>query len=144
MTDTTRYFVVTLRMSAHDRALLAKLVNRASERAGGPVSVSAVVRQLVAREAQARGIEVGARDAPPRRRRRPKVTPECSEDVVRAALCKHTARQPGLAAELARRLRVQPAQISRFKAGTERFPSAKLDRLFALMHKLSEPSRADH
>lgn len=140
MSDTGRYYVVTLRMSAYDRALLEKLVDAASERAGRRVSHSALVRRLLAGEALAQGIEVGALDAPPRPRRRRKVTPAASLAVVRAALRKRADRQPGLAAELARRLRVQPAQISRFKAGKDGFPPAKLDRLFALLGELSDPS----
>jgi transcriptional regulator with XRE-family HTH domain len=99
------------------------------------------VRQLVAREAQARGIEVGALDEPPAPRRRRKVTPECSPEVVRAALRKRTEQQPGLAARLARRLGVSPAQVSRFKGGYDRFPAAKLDRLFALLHEPGKPTR---
>jgi hypothetical protein len=39
----------------------------------------------------------------------------------------------GLGAELARRLAVERAQVSRFKAGKETFPSAKLAGLAALL-----------
>jgi hypothetical protein len=39
----------------------------------------------------------------------------------------------GLAAEIARKFGVEPAQVSRFRAGTEAFPAAKLDELYAFL-----------
>jgi hypothetical protein len=52
---------------------------------------------------------------------------------VRALLRKKTAERRGLGAELARKLGVERAQVSRFKAGSEPFPAAKLSGLYELL-----------
>jgi transcriptional regulator with XRE-family HTH domain len=52
---------------------------------------------------------------------------------VRALLRKKTAERRGLGAELARKLGVERAQVSRFKAGNESFPAGKLAGLYALL-----------
>jgi transcriptional regulator with XRE-family HTH domain len=43
------------------------------------------------------------------------------------------AERRGLGAELARKLGVERAQVSRFKAGTEPFPIARLSELYTLL-----------
>jgi hypothetical protein len=60
----------TVRLTAHDRALLDKLVELdAAEMAecGAHANISTVIRRLVRQDAKARGVVVG--DVPPRRAR---------------------------------------------------------------------------
>jgi transcriptional regulator with XRE-family HTH domain len=52
-------------------------------------------------------------------------------------LRKRTAERRGLGAELARKLGVERAQVSRFKAGKEAFPAGKLGGLYALLARVS-------
>jgi hypothetical protein len=130
-------YAVTIRLSVDERVLLGKLVDLASQREGRTVSAAALIRGLLAREAQAEGISLCPGEHPPTRRTRLQAKPVWEPEVVRYLLCTHGAQMPGLAAELARRLGVQPAQLSRFKAGTERFPAAKLDELARLIHQLA-------
>jgi transcriptional regulator with XRE-family HTH domain len=61
------------------------------------------------------------------------------EQLVESArrLRKRTAERRGLGAELARKLGVERAQVSRFKAGKEAFPAGKLGGLYALLARVS-------
>jgi transcriptional regulator with XRE-family HTH domain len=52
-------------------------------------------------------------------------------------LKRQTAERRGLRAELARKLGVERAQMSRFKAGKEAFPSGKLSALHDLLEHYS-------
>ena len=129
--------LVTLRMSARDRALLEQLVERERrelEDLGVEVSLSSVMRKLIRAAAKASAI---AGDELPRRPPAPvpppSTTPAPSQEQVRALLRKKTAERRGLGAELARKLGVERAQVSRFKAGVETFPASKLGRLNALL-----------
>lgn len=124
----------TLRLSALDRALLDKLVELEAEELrerGVDANISTVVRQLIRQAAKARGIVL--EEAPPRPPRAVPRPPKASQDQVRVLLVKQLAKHRGLGAELARRLGVEPSQVSHFKAGTESFPAAKLDALFNLL-----------
>ena len=131
--------LVTLRLSARDRALLEQLVERERrelEDLGVEVSLSSVMRKLIRAAAKASAIDV-AGDAPPPRPAAAAATRSStpaplsvSQDQVRALLRKKMAERRGLGAELARKLGVERAQVSRFKAGTEPFPTGKLLRLF--------------
>ena len=134
--------LVTLRMSARDRALLEQLVEherRALEDLGVEVSLSSVMRKLIRAAAKASALDVAGDEAPapvaPLRRRTPptRATADVSQDQVRALLRKKMAERRGLGAELARKLGVERAQVSRFKAGKEPFPAAKLAGLYALL-----------
>jgi len=131
--------LVTLRLSARDRALLEQLVERERrelEDLGVEVSLSSVMRKLIRAAAKASAIDVG--DELPRRPARapvppPSTTPAPSQDQVRALLRKKMAERRGLGAELARKLGVERAQVSRFKAGKEAFPASKLRGLHELL-----------
>jgi DNA-binding Xre family transcriptional regulator len=140
--------LVTLRMSARDRALLEQLVERERrelEDLGVEVSLSSVMRKLIRAAARASAIEVAAGDEVPRRAppaaevtpARPP-PPSVTQDQVRALLKKKMAERRGLGAELARKLGVERAQVSRFKGGVEAFPVSKLSTLWTLLH---EPAR---
>jgi hypothetical protein len=130
--------LVTLRLSARDRALLEQqLVERERqelEDLGVEVSLSSVMRKLIRAAAKASAVDVAGDTPPPRRAagavltRSTPATPSVSQDQVRALLRKKMAERRGLGAELARRLGVERAQVSRFKAGAEAFPVAKLAR----------------
>jgi hypothetical protein len=133
--------LVTLRLSARDRALLEQLVERERtqlEELGVEVSLSSVMRKLIRAAAKASAIDV-AGDAPPPRpaaaatRSSTPAMPSVSQDQVRALLRKKMAERRGLGAELARKLGVERAQVSRFKAGREAFPARKLGGLYALL-----------
>ena len=135
--------LVTLRMSVRDRALLEQLVERerrALEDLGVEVSLSSVMRKLIRAAAKASAIDVAGDEVPrraaPAPAPPPSTTPAPSQDQVRALLRKKMAERRGLGAELARKLGVERAQVSRFKAGKESFPSSKLGVLHQL---LSEP-----
>ena len=127
--------LVTLRLSARDRALLEQLVERERrelEDLGVEVSLSSVMRKLIRAAAKATAIDVdelprrpAPAPAPP-----PSRTPAPSQDQVRALLRKKMAERRGLGAELARKLGVERAQVSRFKAGTETFPASRLAALY--------------
>lgn len=52
---------------------------------------------------------------------------------MRALLRKKMAERRGLGAEVARKLGVERAQVSRFKAGKESFPAAKIGDLYSLL-----------
>ena len=134
--------LVTLRLSARDRALLEQLVEherRALEDLGVEVSLSSVMRKLIRAAAKASAIDVAGDAHAPRpaaaaaSRFSTPATPAVSQDQVRALLRKKMAERRGLGAELARKLAVERAQVSRFKAGTEAFPAAKLGALYELL-----------
>jgi hypothetical protein len=135
--------LVTLRLSARDRALLEQLVERERrelEDLGVEVSLSSVMRKLIRAAAKASAIDVAADAPPPRRSAAATATtsstppsPSVSQDHVRTLLRKKMAERRGLGAELARKLGVERAQVSRFKAGKEAFPASKLTRLHDLL-----------
>jgi DNA-binding MarR family transcriptional regulator len=131
--------LLTLRMSARDRALLEQLVERERtqlDELGVEVSLSSVMRKLIRAAAKASSIDVAADELPRRPAPAavpPSTTPAPSQDQVRALLRRKMAERRGLGAELARKLGVERAQMSRFKAGTEGFPSGKLAGLYALL-----------
>ena|SRR5580704_8129427 len=132
--------LVTLRLSARDRALLEQLVEherRALEELGVEVSLSSVMRKLIRAAAKASAIAVAGDELPrraaPAAAPPPSTTPAPSQDQVRALLRKKMAERRGLGAEVARKLGVERAQVSRFKAGKERFPVAKLAVLLELL-----------
>jgi DNA-binding Xre family transcriptional regulator len=128
--------LVTLRLSARDRALLEQLVEREHrelEDLGVEASLSSVMRKLIRAAAKASAIDVDAlprQPAPPAPASPASKTPAPSQDQVRALLRKKMAERRGLGAELARKLGVERAQVSRFKTGKEAFPTGKLLRLF--------------
>jgi transcriptional regulator with XRE-family HTH domain len=129
--------LVTLRLSARDRALLERLVElerRELEELGVEVSLSSVMRKLIRAAAKTSAIDVSGDELPRRPAPAPPLppppTPAPSQDQVRALLRKKMAERRGLGAELARRLGVERAQVSRFKTGKEAFPTGKLLRLF--------------
>ncbi len=136
--------LVTLRLSARDRALLEGLVERERqelEDLGVEVSLSSVMRKLIRAAAKAAavdvaGVEAAAPVAPPARPLPTRASADVSQDQVRALLRRKTAERRGLGAELARKLGVERAQVSRFKAGKEPFPAGKLGGLYTL---LTEP-----
>ncbi len=132
--------LVTLRLSARDRALLEQLVERERrelEDLGVEVSLSSVMRKLI--RAAAKAVDVAGDASPPRpaaaaaTRSSTPATPSVSQDQVRALLRKKMAERRGLGAELARKLGVERAQVSRFKSGKETFPAAKLQLLRDLL-----------
>jgi hypothetical protein len=133
--------LVTLRLSARDRALLEGLVERERqelEDLGVEVSLSSVMRKLIRAAAKASavdvaGVEAAAQVAPPAKRVPTRASADVSQDQVRALLRRKTAERRGLGAELARKLGVERAQVSRFKAGKEAFPSGKLSALHGLL-----------
>jgi transcriptional regulator with XRE-family HTH domain len=132
--------LVTLRLSARDRALLEQLVEserRELEDLGVEVSLSSVMRKLIRAAAKASGIDVAGDELPRRPAPAPALptstTPTPSQDQVRALLRKKMAERRGLGAELARKLGVERAQVSRFKAGRESFPAARLVALYELL-----------
>ena len=132
--------LVTLRLSARDRALLEQLVERERrelEDLGVEVSLSSVMRKLIRAAAKASAIDVAGDELPRRSAPAPALppptTPAPSQDQVRALLQKKMAERRGLGAELARKLGVERAQVSRFKAGREAFPARKLGGLYALL-----------
>ena len=132
--------LVTLRLSARDRAQLEALVERERqelEDLGVEVSLSSVMRKLIRAAAKASAIDVAGDELPRRPARAPapppSTTPAPSQDQVRALLRKKMAERRGLGAELARKLGVERAQVSRFKAGKKPFPAAKLAGLLELL-----------
>jgi hypothetical protein len=132
--------LVTLRLSARDRTLLEQLVERERrvlEELGVEVSLSSVMRKLIRAAAKASAIDVASDELPRRLAAVPAPPPSTalapSQDQVRALLRKKTAERRGLGAELARKLGVERAQVSRFKAGKEAFPAAKLAALRGLL-----------
>jgi hypothetical protein len=132
--------LVTLRLSARDRAVLEQLVERERrelEDLGVEVSLSSVMRKLIRAAAKASAIDVAGDELPrrpgPAPAPAPSTTPAPSQDQVRALLRKKMAERRGLGAELARKLGVERAQVSRFKAGTEAFPASKLGGLYAVL-----------
>jgi hypothetical protein len=139
--------LVTLRLSARDRTLLEQLVERERrelEDLGVEVSLSSVMRKLIRAAAKAAAVDVVGDELPRRpvadavAPPSPRATlPAPSQEQVRALLQKKMAERRGLGAELARKLGVERAQVSRFLAGKEKFPRAKLPELLGL---LTEPS----
>ena len=132
--------LVTLRLSARDRALLEGLVERERQELGDlgvEVSLSSVMRKLIRAAAKASAIDVAGDELPrrpaPAPALPPSTTPVPSQDQVRALLRKKTAEHRGLGAELARKLGVERAQVSRFKTGKEAFPANKLTALYDLL-----------
>jgi transcriptional regulator with XRE-family HTH domain len=131
--------LVRLRLSARDRALLEQLVEherRELEHLGVEVSLSSVMRKLIRAAAKASAIDVAGDELPRRAAPAsapPSTTPAPSQDQVRALLRKKMAERRGLGAELARKLGVERAQVSRFKAGNESSPAGKLAGLYALL-----------
>ncbi len=133
--------LVTLRLSARDCALLEQLVEherRELEDLGVEVSLSSVMRKLIRAAAKVSAIDVAGDDFPrrpaaPAPPPAPSTTLTPSQDQVRALLRKKMAERRGLGAELARKLGVERAQVSRFKAGREAFPASKLGRLYELL-----------
>jgi len=135
--------LISLRLSARDRALLEALLareRRELQDLGVEVSLSSVMRKLI--RAAAKGAAVAEASADGVRAYAPAATapapetrtkPAVSQSRVRALLRQKTAERRGLAAELARALGVERAQMSRFKAGNEAFPAAKLAGLFDLL-----------
>jgi hypothetical protein len=91
---------------------------------------------LIRQEAVARGIDVS--DARPSAAaasetpRRP-MDASTSPAAVRALLRARLAKMRGLAAQIARHFGVEPARVSRFKAGKESFPVDELDQLLAYL-----------
>lgn len=137
--------LITLRLSARDRALLEQLAareRRELEELGVEVSLSSVMRKLIRAAAKASSIEVAgdelSRRAPTREAPPSSATSAASQEHVRSLLRKRMAERRGLGAELARRLGVERAQVSRFKAGKEAFPMAKLAGLFELLTSTNE------
>jgi hypothetical protein len=96
------------------------------------------MRKLIRAAAKVSAIDV-AGDAPPPRpaavttTTSTPATQSVSQDQVRALLRKKMAERRGLGAELAHKLGVERAQVSRFKAGSEAFPANKLASLYALL-----------
>ena len=136
--------LVTLRLSARDRALLEQLVERERrelEDLGVDPSLSSVMRKLIRAAAKASAIDE-ASAAPPHRpaaaaaTRSALTTPSVTQDQVRTLLRKKSAERRGLGAELARKLGVERAQVSRFKAGKEAFPAGKLTSLVQLLEAI--------
>lgn len=136
--------LVTLRLSPRDRALLEQLValeQRELAARGAEATLSSVMRGLIRDAARVRGVgdddERAASPATSAARRwgpREKAAaPKVSQGAARALLRKRMGEKRGLGAELARRLGVEPAQVSRFKKGKEAFPASKLDSLYALL-----------
>ena len=129
--------MVTVRMSLHDRALLERLLEHQAHKLtelGAKANLSMVFRKLIRDAAKAQGIEVEPHEIPTRvPRPPPPPPPKVTQDQVRRLLRRKLAATRGLGAELARRLKVEPPQISRFKAGTEDFPVAKLDALWSML-----------
>ena len=133
--------LVTLRLSVRDRALLEQLVEherRALDHLGVEVSLSSVMRKLIRAAAKAAAVDVAGDERPrppaaPVAQPSPAATSPVSQDQVRALLRKRMAERRGLGAELARKLGVERAQVSRFKAGSESFPSTKIGPLYALL-----------
>lgn len=134
--------LVSLRLSARDRALLEALLARQREQLedlGVEVSLSSVMRTLIRAAAKGAALDLALAAerapspsalAPTPATRAPRAV---SQARVRALLREKTAERRGLAAELARTLGVERAQISRFKAGKEAFPAAKLGALNDLL-----------
>jgi transcriptional regulator with XRE-family HTH domain len=130
--------LVTLRLSTRDRALLEQLVEherRELEDLGVEVSLSSVMRKLIRGAAKLSAVDVveGEPIAAPAKRGATRVSPAVSQDQVRTLLKRKTAERRGLGAELARKLGVERAQVSRFKAGKEAFPASKLAALSELL-----------
>jgi hypothetical protein len=130
--------LVTLRLSARDRALLEQLVERERrelEDLGVEASLSSVMRKLIRGAAKASAIDLAGVELSPRVMAplSPPATSSVSQEQVRALLRKKTAERRGLGAELARKLGVERAQVSRFKAGKEAFPMSKLSALRDLL-----------
>ncbi len=127
--------VLTLRLSAHDRALLARLVDlEAKELAerGVDVSTATVLRQLIRHAAKERGVDLGDEEAHAFHRHAA-AQASSNPDVVRRLLVRLADKHRGLAAEVARRFDVEPAQVSKFKNGHEGFPAGKLDALYTFL-----------
>ena len=145
--------LVTLRLAARDRALLEALLARERrdlEDLGVEVSLSSVMRKLIRAAAKGAALDLALATelapspsalAPTPATRVPRAV---SQARVRALLREKTAERRGLAAELARTLGVERAQISRFKAGKEAFPAAKLGALNALLSSASSGVRPSH
>jgi DNA-binding Xre family transcriptional regulator len=138
--------LVTLRLGSRDRLLLEGLVERERrelEALGVEASLSSVMRKLIRAAAKASAVEVDDVEASEPARRvgpaSPLALPAVSQEQVRALLRKKTAERRGLGAELARKLGVERAQVSRFKAGKETFPASKLDRLYELLTSSVKP-----
>jgi hypothetical protein len=128
--------LVTLRLSMRDRALLEGLVARERqelEDLGVEVSLSSIMRKLIRGAAKASDVEVAEPVAPRAKPTAVRASPSVSQEKVRALLREKTAERRGLGAELARKLGVERAQVSRFKAGKEPFPAAKLAGLLDLL-----------
>jgi hypothetical protein len=133
--------LVTLRLSARDRTLLEGLVERERqelEQLGVEVSLSSVMRRLIRAAAKATAVDVACVEAaapvaPPAKPAPTRASADVSQEQVRALLRRKTAERRGLGAELARKLGVERAQVSRFKAGKESFPAAKLAGLYELL-----------
>jgi DNA-binding MarR family transcriptional regulator len=133
--------LVTLRLSARDRTLLEGLVERERqelEQLGVEVSLSSVMRRLIRAAAKATAVDVACVEAaapvaPPAKPAPTRASADVSQEQVRALLRRKTAERRGLGAELARKLGVERAQVSRFKAGKEPFPAAKLAGLLELL-----------
>ena len=96
-----------------------------------------VMRKLIRAAAKASadvaGVEAAAPVAPPAKPAPTRASADVSQDQVRALLRRKTAERRGLGAELARKLGVERAQVSRFKAGKEAFPASKLGALHELL-----------
>jgi len=137
--------LVTLRLSARDRALLEQLVEherRALEDLGVEVSLSSVMRKLIRAAAKTAAVDVPGDELPRRPAAAatsspspPATSPAPSQEQVRALLRKKMAERRGLGAELARKLGVERAQVSRFKAGSEMFPAGRLAALWELLRR---------
>ena len=141
--------LVTLRLSARDRALLEQLVERERrelEALGVEVSLSSVMRKLIRAAAKASAIDV-AGDALPRRPAPapalpPSTTPAPSQDQVRALLRKKMAERRGLGAELARKLlNWADSQISTV-LGTLGLSSAEINAILGVLPALCAATTA--
>jgi DNA-binding MarR family transcriptional regulator len=123
------------------RLLADELVERERqelEDLGVEVSLSSVMRKLIRAAAKASVVDVACVEAAAPVARPAKAVPtrasaDVSQDQVRALLRRKTAERRGLGAELARKLGVERAQVSRFKAGKEPFPASKLPGLHELL-----------
>ena len=135
--------LVTLRISARDRALLEELVERerrssrtsASRSRSRASCASSFEPPAKAAAVDVAGVEASAPVAPPAPSRRA-TTPASLRTRCAGAPAEEMAERRGLGAELARKLGVERAQVSRFKAGKEPFPAGKLGGLYTL---LTEP-----
>jgi hypothetical protein len=136
---------ITVRLTPSDRAVLDRLVelrNAELEHEGIRLKPSTYVRGLIRREAKAKGLDSAevlaaatAKAPPPETpapERKAKGSREPSHDEVRAALSR--AVESGTSqADIARRSKIDPAQLSRFKRGDGGLSPERLRTLAAVL-----------